>query len=135
RRLMSCAQPEALADLTSEIDNFRVAWAWAAAQGEFELLNHALRTFGVSYDIRGWLQEGLSHLDLAAEALETHSQQAPLEPGRQLLQARLLTFRGLNLFRQGQHQSAHQALMQSLAPLRSLDAPSALVEALTFSGI
>lgn len=134
-RLRSCAQPEALTDLTGEIDNIRVAWAWAAAQGGFGLINHALRTFGLFYDIRGWLQEGLGHLDRAAEALELHSQQAPLGKEQQVLQARLLTYRGMNLFRQGQHTLAHQALMKSLAGLRPLDVPTALVEALTFSGI
>ncbi len=135
RRLTSRAQPEALADLTAEIDNVRVAWAWAVAQGDFELINHALRTFGLFYDIRGWLQEGLSHLDRAAEALDRHGQQAPFGKEQQVLRARLQTYRGMNLFRQGLHTLAHPALMQSLAALRALDEPTALVEALTFSGI
>jgi predicted ATPase/DNA-binding XRE family transcriptional regulator len=58
-RLRSSAQRETLAELTADMDNFRVAWDWAVAHGEFELIEQTLRAFAMLYDTRGWYQEGI----------------------------------------------------------------------------
>jgi predicted ATPase/DNA-binding XRE family transcriptional regulator/Tfp pilus assembly protein PilF len=135
QRLTGPDQPIVLAELGADIGNFRLAWAWAADNCEFALISHGLRVVGVLYDIRGWLQEGLGHLDRAAEALEAYSRAQTLDRQQRVLVARLSTYRGLNLFRRGQHHRAHRALMRSLDSLRPLAATAALVEALTYSGI
>jgi predicted ATPase len=51
-RLRSSAQREALAELTTEMDNFRSAWDWAIAHGEFVLIEQTMRLFVMLYDTR-----------------------------------------------------------------------------------
>ena len=48
-RLRSSAQRETLAELTAEMDNFRAAWEWAVAHGEFALIEQTMRTLGLFY--------------------------------------------------------------------------------------
>jgi predicted ATPase/transcriptional regulator with XRE-family HTH domain len=133
--LRSSAQGEALTRLSIEMDNFRTAWDWALMHSEFTLVKGTLRAFATYFDNRGLFQEGLDLLGRASSALETAIQQSP--PGREELVTlgHLLACRGLLAFRLAQNDQAQEALERSLEILRPLNAPSILVESLTFLGI
>ncbi len=118
KRLRSSAQREVFAELTAEIDNFRGAWDWAVAHGEFALIEQALRTFAMLYDTRGWLQEGLNMLGRAVDALETAHGHLPLDRTNQVALGHLLTSRSILASRLGQYEQAQAMLERSLEILR-----------------
>lgn len=133
--LRSAALPEALARLSAEMDNFRVAWEWAITHHEFTLIEHTLRAFATYFDNRGWFQDGLDLLGRATAALEAAIENAP--PGREELVAlgHLLACGGLLSFRLAQNDQSQRMLERSLEILRPLDEPRVLVESITFLGI
>jgi predicted ATPase/transcriptional regulator with XRE-family HTH domain len=133
-RLRSSAQREALKELNTEMDNFRAAWDWAIAHGEFALIEQTLRTFAMLYDTRGWLQEGLDTLGEAVEALETDHKQLPPDRTIQIALGHLLTARALFAYRLAQLEQAQAMLERSLEILRPLHEPRVVVEPLTFLG-
>ncbi len=133
-RLRSSAQHEALAELTAEMDNFRAAWDWAVAHGEFALIEQTLRTFAMLYDTRGWYQEGLDTLGHAVDALETAHGQSPPDRTNQVALGHLLTTRALLTYRLGKHEQARAMLERSLVILRPLNDPRVIVEPIAFLG-
>jgi predicted ATPase len=134
-RLRSSAQREALAELTVEMDNFRAAWDWGVARGEFVLIEQTARTLAMFYDTRGWLQEGLDTLGSAVSALEIAYQQSPPDRTNQVALGHILAFRSVLASRLRQYEQAQAMLERSLEILRPLDEPRVLVEAITFLGI
>jgi predicted ATPase len=134
-RLRSSLQAETLAGLAAEQDNFRSAWDWAVAHGEFALIEQTIRVFALFYDLRGWLQEGLDLLGRAAAALETALGQSPPDRTRQVALGHILAARALLASRLGQYEQAQAMLERSLEILRPLDEPRVLVEAVAFLGI
>jgi predicted ATPase/transcriptional regulator with XRE-family HTH domain len=133
-RLRSSMQREALAELTVEMDNFRVAWDWAVAHGEFAQIEQTLRAFIMLYDTRGWYQEGLDTLGRALDALETAHGHSPADTTNQVALGHLLTTGGLLTYRLGQHERAQAMLERSLAILRPLNDPGLVVEPIAFLG-
>jgi predicted ATPase/transcriptional regulator with XRE-family HTH domain len=133
-RLRSSAQRDALAELTAEMDNFRAAWEWSVAHGEFALIEQTLRTFAMLYDTRGWYQEGRDTLGRAVDALETAHEQSPPDRTHQVALGHLLTTRSLLTYRQGQFEQAQAMLEHSLEVLRPLNDPRVIVEPITFLG-
>ncbi|HEU5103702.1 MAG TPA: tetratricopeptide repeat protein, partial [Roseiflexaceae bacterium] len=134
-RLQSSAQRETLAELTTEIDNFRSAWEWALTHGEFALIEQTMRTFWMLYDTRGWLQEGLEMLGRTVSALETAHGQSPPDQTHQVALAHILTAQAVLATRLGQQEQAQATLERSLDILRPLDEPRVLVETITFLGL
>jgi predicted ATPase/transcriptional regulator with XRE-family HTH domain len=134
-RLRSSAQRETLAELTAEMDNFRAAWDWAVAQGQFAVIEQTLRTFAMFFDARGWLQEGLDILGGAITALESANRQSPPDRTHQVALGHLLTIRSFLAFNQAQHEQARAMLERSLDILRPLNELRVLVESITFLGV
>ncbi len=134
KRLRSSAQREALTELTAEMDNFRAAWDWAVGHGRFALIEQTMRTFGMLYDTRGWLHEGLDYLGRAVRALETAHEQSPPDRTNQVALGHILGTRSLLAFRLAQHEQAQAMLERSLEILRPLNESRVLVESLTFLG-
>jgi len=133
-RLRSSAQRETLTELTAEMDNFRAAWDWAVAHGEFTLIEPTLRTFAMFYDVRGWFQEGFDSLDRAVMALQAANQLSAPDMAEQVALGHLLACQGLLAFRLAQPEQSQALLEDSLEILRPLDEPRVLVETLTFLG-
>jgi predicted ATPase/DNA-binding XRE family transcriptional regulator len=135
QRLRSSEQRQALAELTAEIDNFRAAWAWAVAQGEFALIEKAMRTFTMFYDTRGWFQEGFDTLGSAIRVLDAAHERSPLDRINRVALGHILASRALLASRLGLSESAQAMLERSLQILQPLDEPRVLVEALIFYGM
>ena len=133
-RLRSAAQRETLAELTAEMDNFRLAWTWAVAHNEFGLIGQTIRTAAMLFDTRGWLQEGLDLLGDAIRALQDAHGQIPPDRENQITLGRILSTRGVFASRMGQLEPAQAMFERSIEILRSLNEPQALVEAVSFFG-
>jgi predicted ATPase/DNA-binding XRE family transcriptional regulator len=133
-RVRGAAQREALAELTTEMDNFRSAWDWAVAHDEFALIEQTMRVFVMLYDTRGWLREGLDSLGRAINALETAHGHLPPDRTNQIALGHVLVCRSVLASRLGQNEQAQAMLERSLEILRPLNEPRVLVEALTFLG-
>ena len=134
-RLRSSTQREALAELTVEMDNFRIAWDWAVDHGKFTLIEQTSRTYETFFDTRGWLQEGLDTLGRAVSAIESFQRQSPPDRTNQIALGHLLAARSLFAFRMAQHELAKEMLERSIEILRPLNEPRVLVESITFLGI
>ena len=132
--LRSSAQPETLAELTAEMDNFRAAWDWAVMHAEFALIEQTMRTFFRLYDTRGWFQEGLDMLDRAVSALEMAYGRSPQERTDQVALGHLLATRSWLAYRLADYKQAQKMLDRSLEVLRPLNEPRVLVESITYLG-
>jgi len=134
RILRSSAQRETLAELSAEMDNFRVAWDWAVTHGEFDLIEQSMRTFIRLYDTRGWYQEGLDMLERALSELEMAQGSAPSERTSQVVVGHLLASRSWLAYRLANYEQAQSLLERSLQILRPINEPRLLVEAITYLG-
>ena len=133
-RIRSTAQREALAELTIEMDNFRIAWAWAVAHNEFGLIERTMRMAVMFFDTLGWLQEGLDLLGGAIRALEAAYGQLPPDRENQIALGHILSTRGVFAARAGQLEQAQGMFERSIEILRPLNEPRVLVEATSFFG-
>lgn len=134
-RLRSSAQRETLAELTTEMDNFRCAWGWAVANCEFVLIEQTMRMFWVLYDTRGWLRDGLEMLGHALSALKKAYGGSPPDRTNQVALAHILTSHAALATRLGQQEQAQATLERSLEILRPLDEPRVLVETISLTGL
>ena len=134
-RLRSSEQQEALAQLTAEMDNFRVAWDWAVTQGEFGLIEQTMRPFWWFYDARGWFQEGLDTLGRAMDALETSHEHLSPDRRDQVALGHILASRSYLAYRLAQYEQARAMLERSLEILHPLNEPRVLVEPLYLLGL
>lgn len=134
-RLRSSAQRETLAELTTEMDNFRSAWDSAVIHGEFELIEQTMRTFWVLHDIRGWLLQGLDMLARAVIELESANGDSASDRTNRVALAHILTSQAVLATRLGQQEQAQAMLERSLEILRPLDEQRVLVETISFLGL
>jgi predicted ATPase/transcriptional regulator with XRE-family HTH domain len=128
--LKSAAQREALRELTDEIGNVRVAWAWAVKREKFPSIGPALRSFALLFDIGGWLRQGIELLESVVQALRARSEN---EEWQKVL-GQALTQQGDLLFRQGRFDQAIIQFEESLSILRPIGHPTLLAGPLIFSG-
>jgi predicted ATPase/transcriptional regulator with XRE-family HTH domain len=133
-RLRSAVQPETLAELTAEMDNFRAAWDWAVIHGEFALIEQTMRTFVRLYDTLGWFQDGLDALDRAINALEMAHGHSPPDRTDQVALGHLLATCSWLAYRQAHYEQAQRMLERSLEILRPVNEPHVLVVSITYLG-
>ncbi len=62
-------QREALLEIRADLDNIRVAWLWAVAQGDADALQKGSESLGLYYQFLGGYQEGVTLFSQATEAL------------------------------------------------------------------
>lgn len=120
-------QPVALAALSLEIDQIRVAWRYASATGDVPAIERALDGLFHLYDMRSWFGEGADALCTARLALG-----ASPDPGAQLLAGRLMAREGWFVFHGGRQREAQAMLQRSVAIFRAAEAPADLVWALNY---
>jgi predicted ATPase/DNA-binding XRE family transcriptional regulator len=134
-RFRSSAQLEALAELNAEMDNFRAAWDWAVAYGEFALIEQTLRAFWMLYDTRGWFQEGVETLGRAMDALETAHGYLPHDRTDQVALGHILATRAWLAYRLAHYEQAQAMLERSLKIILPLNEPYVLVETVSYFGM
>ena len=66
---MGGRQREALLEIRADLDNIRVAWLWAVAQGDADALQKGSESLGLYYQFLGGYQEGVTLFSQATEAL------------------------------------------------------------------
>ncbi len=69
-------QREALLEIRADLDNIRVAWLWAVAQGDADALQKGSESLGLYYQFQGGYLEGMMLFSQATEVLQA---QAPSE--------------------------------------------------------
>ncbi len=131
RELRRADQQDMLASIQTEIDNVRIAWQWAADQGDAQGLVAASDGLFLFYEMRSWFQEGAEAFGQAAERF-AEAAADKLDPTAQQAYAKLLACTGWFTFHLGQQQRARAMLGQSLDLMRDLGDPAALVFPLNY---
>jgi predicted ATPase/transcriptional regulator with XRE-family HTH domain/Tfp pilus assembly protein PilF len=129
--LKSSRQQNVLRELLAEIDNFRVAWEWALAQGQFSVLGQCLPTVLMVYDLRGWYSEGIERVELLAKSLTSPSSS---EPSYKVVLGLGLALQSWFQFRRGQLNQARAGFERALQILRSHKDLLALTDTLIMFG-
>ncbi len=131
KSLKSAGQREAIRELTDEIDNIRVAWAWAIERERFVALGEAVKSVGWLHEIGGWLRQGIEQLELLVQALRARAADAE----RQKVLGETFSLQALLYFRWGQFDQALALLDESLRLLRPLNDPALLSHPLLYRGV
>lgn len=116
-------QREALTTVEADIENIRVAWQWAVAQRNLELLNAAVSPLFLFYDTRSWFQEGERLFREAAVRLDNET----ATDEQKLLTAKLQARQGWFTFHLGNQHESITLLQNSLQTLQALDATAATI--------
>lgn len=136
RAIRGAIQPEGAATIRVEIDNIRLAWDWAVAQGEAAQLQPLIFTLYWFYDYTNRFEEGTEVFHQAAAGLQSLVEQLPSPPVGMLgTLGHILAFEGWFNMRFGRLLKAREVLNQSVALLRPLPAPVALSDALRAQGL
>jgi diguanylate cyclase (GGDEF)-like protein len=114
-------QKETLQEIGEEIENVRAAWNRAVQEGRRSELGMALESLYIFYDIRGWLEEGVTALGRAAEVLrgDVSGTEGDVVGRERILTGRVLARQGRFYRRLGDYRRAWDLLEESLAIFRS----------------
>ena len=108
-RLHSVEEQAALQIIGDEIENARAAWQWAVEHDLFDALDQALESLATFYELRGWLQEGLTTFARTVARLEA------VQADAHRLTARLLLRQGMLAFHSGQREHARALFERAMA--------------------
>lgn len=127
-------QMAAIAEISAEIENIRVAWRYAIAHDQVAKLRQPILSFWF-FDIRGWFQETYSLFQWTLKKVESKNEPDGKEDPetivtREHLRANLAWF----CIRLGKFDDARQLLHQSLTLLRAHGACTELLNALHHMG-
>jgi predicted ATPase/uncharacterized protein HemY len=116
--LKGAGAKSALALITADIDNVRLAWRWAIEQDKFAELNQALGSLRFFYEMLGWFLEGKDAFDKVVLKLRPYCdmKEAPQEP--YLVLARTLTCQAWFAVRLGGYEQAKAIFQESLSLLQ-----------------
>jgi predicted ATPase/DNA-binding SARP family transcriptional activator len=129
-------QPEGAAAIRLEIDNIRLAWNWATAQGEVAQLQPLIFTLYWFYDYSNRFEEGIEVFHQAAVGLQSLVERQPSPPAETLATlGHILAFEGWFNMRYGRLLKARELLARSVELLRPVAAPVALSDALRAQGL
>lgn len=119
RELNSSHQKEAAAAVAAELDNVRVAWAWAITNSKLTEISQMSSSFFFFCQLRSRFLEGANALGEAVGHLDN----LPRSEQRDQTLARLLNHQGWLLIRIGAFDSAESLLARSCELFAQLDAP------------
>jgi predicted ATPase/transcriptional regulator with XRE-family HTH domain len=132
-------QKQTLVELKADIDNLRAAWEIAVLYKRIDLLQRAALPLWYYYNLRDSLQEGESVFERAAAMcrvqLDHRSPEQAARPQWEAVLGELLSHQAQFTFRQGRVPTAGELYAASIGLLRPLHEPSALTQALTYSGV
>lgn len=117
-----------LGKLFDELGNLNGAWEWALSQKRFALMDSALESLWMLYDVHGWLSDGIEQTGELIDALR-------VEADAQVYLGRALTFHGMLIFRAGDYMRARNAYEEGIKLLREAGGTKHLPPALIFNGI
>ena len=134
-RLKGAGQMEAVAELSAEIENLRVAWERAVTHKQVDYLRQSTRALSCFYELRLWFEEGARVFGRAAQSLERDLRDGRSDAASTITQGLLLTHQAWFVARKGQYGPAKELVERSLALVASHDAPEALMDGLVCSGM
>jgi len=108
--LQSSAQRETLAEVTTEMDNFRSAWDWAMAHHEFGRAHKAARMLWYLFELRTWFEEGEMVFSKAAEAIQSYATEIGSHAETLTIANELRGHAAFFIFRRGNTVAAFDAL-------------------------
>ncbi len=137
-------QKDTLAEIGAEIENIRLSWRWAIAQGRLAAIEQSLDSLFHFYDMRSWFKEGAEAFGLAAASLAEETRRRGGEDAKtrgggkargeeenrkslivnrksQIVLGKLLARQGWFTFQLGQHEPAKALLQEALALLRQVN--------------
>jgi len=134
-RLKDSEQNEALAILSTELDNLRLAWDWAVNQKKLAELRAAARCVQWFFDLRGWLREGAGMLKRTVDVLEMANDSEKADPEYRSTIASLNIYLGLAHVRSGQVALGRDMLSRNLEFTREHLSSEILADNLAFLGL
>jgi predicted ATPase/DNA-binding XRE family transcriptional regulator len=117
-----------LGRLFDELGNLNGAWEWALSQKRFALMDAALESLWMLYDVHGWLVDGIEQTRELIDVLR-------VETDAQIYLGRALTFHGMLIFRAGDYIRARKAFEEGIEILQGMNETKYLPPALIFNGI
>ncbi len=131
--LQSHRQKEALAAISAEIDNIRVAWQWAVTRCFCVDLGDAATSLMLYLELRNLFQEGESLFNKALQMIQAQpAPDGPERAGHEIALGDLLAKRAWFTYRLGRTEEALALLRQSIGLLREQENRNALADALWF---
>jgi predicted ATPase len=122
KALQGTGQLDALTEIEADLDNARVAWEWAVAQGQVQALDWAMDGLCRFYEWRGRYEEGDEACRAAIEALDTPTSAASSSSAaaRSRVEAKAIAWRGTFSRALRRLEQAKTLLKESLARLEIL---------------
>ncbi|MCB9008811.1 MAG: tetratricopeptide repeat protein [Ardenticatenaceae bacterium] len=125
KRLFTTAEAEAFQAIQTDLGNIRLAWSWALAQRQLELLAQGLKSLRTFYNSQSRFQEGADWLAQTAVALESLLAVDEVAVV-QALYGKVLARRASFAAWMGQRELAESLFQQALPLVRQLDDPEEL---------
>jgi len=126
-------QKQALSEISTEIENIRIAWDWAVIQSKAEEMDLSLGSLAEFYRIRALFQEGAERFAKAAHSLEDLQQQVG-DRGSKMVLGKVLLQQGCFCYFLGLAEQASESIQRSLAIFRDLSARKETAYALYYLG-
>lgn len=135
--IKSAAQREVVRELTTEIDNVRLAWAWAVSHQKYAEIVATLDCFWTFYDIRGWFPEAIEQLGMVMVEVQSRGDAAQGDAAQGTVAqgtvahypsvlGQIQRVLGWFYFRRGNYRQARDIFEQSLTLLRATGDPAQL---------
>lgn len=113
-------QAQALAAISADIANVRVAWRWATTHGRIDTVLRSAPGLILFYEMQHWFHEGA---EVLARALEVWRGLPPAGGAHDIVFGQLLAGQGAFLHRLGLNARARRALAESLERFRAAGDP------------
>jgi predicted ATPase/DNA-binding CsgD family transcriptional regulator/transcriptional regulator with XRE-family HTH domain len=140
--LRGVGRPAAWAEISSDMDNVRLAWEWAVTSARPDLLHQMARSLRSIYEDAGWLREGMAAFAHAVRALRATIAYPPPptagiggELDRFGALGEALSHQGYFASRCGWFADAYDLLQESLALLHQAEDELLIVETLYDLGL
>ena len=136
--LQSNDQKAALTKLSSEIANIRLAWSWAVAHDQIDLLGEAAQSQWYFFELLNYYREAEAVFARTADAVRRDLQEQKTELAQENRRkyvgalGQFLMHQAYFTMRLGRVEEAEALFLDSISFLRSVDDPEALARALSY---
>lgn len=126
-------QPKALETVANDLNNISAAWDWAAAEGQWELLEQGLEGLCLYYEKRGQFENGKT--DCQHALTSTPALGMVDEDTQKRIRSKLLNRCGFFLYRLNDHFGARAALNEALSLAEDQDNVAEKAYSLNYLGL